>query len=310
MAIASRLLGSRRAWVGRRDHTNDENATAASSLATDRAARRRHQNALAHPYVVFFHHAVTFAWTHGWLLAADSTATVIYFLSELPVVFLNVSWLMLYHDQTNTRACAMTSGIAVTTYFTNRIALFGLTFVTLILPQIHFFNPLCWIQVALLGLVYLFNVAWWIRLVRKNMVILPVVLEHILALTALPQYNAWMPATCCGADTFQLSYKLMGLLPTRQGSSSDGVRGASIRSSSPATGSADGSRRSQSGSDSSDDESSSSSSSSSAGSGHRHRGRHGRQRKSSSSSFSSTSGSSGSSWVGVDADEFQRGQRF
>ena len=157
-----------------------------SSSSTSAAA-----DAAAHPYGVAFHHITTLLFIHGWLCGSSTevSAMLLYFRSELPVIFLNATWLFIYVRRSNTRACAICSNLTVVTYCLCRMVLFPLVFVFKLSAGIAWLNPLSLVVILLLALVYLLNVLWFAKLVRKNVPYLPRYVGGIPTQTLLPQYT-------------------------------------------------------------------------------------------------------------------------
>ena len=96
-----------------------------------------------------------------------------FFISEIPVVFLNVTWLQFYLGREETRLCAGVSVVTIVTYFFCRILLFPSMFLFVMLPQINFFNPMVYPIMALLFLLYILNCYWFYKLLRKTAKLLP-----------------------------------------------------------------------------------------------------------------------------------------
>lgn len=197
--------GARDTPVGRH-HTRAQSAQSSphsSSSSSSSSSSTPLQSSSAQPVGVAFHHIVTIAWMHGWLLIPGEAGMLIYCLSEVPVVLLNISWLMMYHEGQSSRASVSVSGMAVVTYFVFRVLLFFATFLFIVLPRVHFLNPFSWFALGLLGIVWLMNLRWFVLLTQRNLSIMPQVLDQVFMILSLPQYSAWVPQKVCGVDVRQ-----------------------------------------------------------------------------------------------------------
>jgi hypothetical protein len=128
---------------------------------------------LAHPYGVLFHHVVTVMFIHGILFNFSIAGRLAFFLSEIPVCFLNLTWLYFYLGQSESRECAIASIITIITYFIFRIVGFPLFFLFVLLPEMNFLNPLSYITLPLMVFIYLLNCLWFFKLLHKTMKLLP-----------------------------------------------------------------------------------------------------------------------------------------
>jgi len=144
----------------------------------------------AHPLGAILHHVVTTMWLYGFLLIDADVGTVIYGVSEIPIMLLNWQWLLSYHGQSHTRMHAALSGLAVVTYLLCRIVLFFLAFLWCVVPNLALLHPWTYIALFLQGVVYLLQIAWFCRLLRKNAHFLPPRLTEMLLLVALPHYTS------------------------------------------------------------------------------------------------------------------------
>lgn len=126
---------------------------------------------VAHPAAVAFHHVTTLAFIHGLLCGQETviTAILLFFCSELPVIFLNLTWLFFHVGRSNTRACAICSNLTVATYCVARLFLFAVVFAFKLLPAMSWLSPWTLLVIALLVFVYALNVVWFAILVKKNL---------------------------------------------------------------------------------------------------------------------------------------------
>ena len=131
------------------------------------------ESSLAHPYGVAFHHLVTFFFIYGIMFESSIAGLLAFFLSEIPVVFLNVTWLYFYMGESGSRECAIFSILTIVTYFIFRVILFPLIFFCVLLPKMSLFNPLSPILIILLVLIYVLNCFWFTKLLTKTAKLVP-----------------------------------------------------------------------------------------------------------------------------------------
>ena len=156
----------------------------------------------AHPYAVAFHHAVTFLFIHGYMYGEGHYGLVLFFIAELPIIFMNLRWKMTYMGKENTAECVNYANLAIMTYRL-RMLFFTVYPLVSILPAFLAFswfdwiNPWTWISLVLLVLIYGLNWYWYNLLARpksqKGM--LPKLPKPLLALverlSCIPRYE------CC-----------------------------------------------------------------------------------------------------------------
>ena len=151
------------------------------------------QSILAHPYGVAFHHVLTVFYMYGVMFNSSIAGLLAFFVSEIPVVFLNMTWLYFYMGNSETRSCAITSIVTIVTYFFFRILLFPAVFFIVLLPQISLFHPLTLPLLLLFFIVYCLNCLWFYKLINKTMRLLP-------ALRISYPYNLRSVAGCCATN--------------------------------------------------------------------------------------------------------------
>ena len=126
------------------------------------------ESSLAHPYGVGFHHAVTFVFMCGLMFNNSIAGCLVFFLSEIPVIFLNVTWLYFYLGKSETRECTIFSFLTILTYFIFRIVMFPLIFFVVLLPEMNLLNPFAYIMIVMLGFIYLLNCYWFSKLLTRT----------------------------------------------------------------------------------------------------------------------------------------------
>lgn len=130
--------------------------------------REGEASSLPHPYGVAFHHVVTLFFIYGIGFDYQISGAVAFFLGEIPVCFLNMTWLQNYSGNSHSRLCSIMSIMTLWTYFVCRLIFFPLIFFTNILPHMHllsiFFLPSF---MALIG-VYLLNCFWFLKLIQRS----------------------------------------------------------------------------------------------------------------------------------------------
>lgn len=126
-------------------------------------------SAAAHnPFGILFHHIITMLFMYGWFFDGDIAGCITYFVGELPVLFVNIFWIYNYLGLTQSLSSMLVHNLAVVTYAVIRIGIFALVFLKVILFQITWYNPIAWVYVPLLVLVYILNIIWFTMLLERN----------------------------------------------------------------------------------------------------------------------------------------------
>lgn len=120
------------------------------------------------PSILVFHHVVTVVFMHGWLFNDEISGLLAYYISEIPVITLSITWLCQYFGNQSSPLYVFASRFTVISYFVLRVCLYAFFFLFFMLPNMSFFNPLAYVAVAALFLVYGLNVIWFFKLVSKN----------------------------------------------------------------------------------------------------------------------------------------------
>jgi len=121
------------------------------------------------PTMVAFHHAVTLLFMYGWSFGDPSggpqiSGLLAFYLSEFPVVTLQIMWLCMYFGQRDTALNEVCLSVSVLTYFALRVVGYPLFFCFLMVPNMRWWNPLTYLMVLLLAAVYALNVLWFYKL--------------------------------------------------------------------------------------------------------------------------------------------------
>lgn len=121
---------------------------------------------LVNPKGVLFHHVIATMLLHGLLFFDTSIAATIFCLGEGPVFLINVNWLQRFYGGAKTRQFKLVSHLIVCTYCA-RVALFLVGFICFAIPQItllSLLNPLTYIALFCLLLIFFFNLIWLAKL--------------------------------------------------------------------------------------------------------------------------------------------------
>ena len=120
------------------------------------------------PIGVGFHHIVTVMFMFGFFFDGDITGTNIYFVGELPVLFVNIFWIYSYQGMTNTLSSMLVHNLAVWSYALIRIGLFAIVFLKVIIWNVSWLNPFAVIFMSFLVMVYVLNIIWFSVLLERN----------------------------------------------------------------------------------------------------------------------------------------------
>lgn len=129
---------------------------------------------LANPWGVGFHHVMTIIFMYGIFFNYSIAGSLAFMLSEIPVCFLNLTWLHFYVGQSKSRTCAVCSILTIFTYAIFRIIGFPLFFMCVMVPQLNWFNPFSTFLIFPLFLgIYALNCYWFLNLWSKTMSLVP-----------------------------------------------------------------------------------------------------------------------------------------
>lgn len=149
------------------------------------------------PRMQSFHHIITWCILYGWLgLALPEKKTygiLLYYIGEIPIVFLQMTWFYLHVGEERRRECVASGILTVQSYFLCRVICFGAVILFWFLPTCSLFNPLTWISLALACIVYALNVLWFLDLVRKNVEFFPESMVKTPIWATLIQYSMKLP---------------------------------------------------------------------------------------------------------------------
>ncbi len=153
-------------------NSNHNNST--SPPAEEQEQKKR--NKKPDPRSVLFHHVVTLLFIHAVLFGnegrggkEDTEAPLLaFYISEVPIITLNLTWLYIYHGRQDSRDCAIFSAVTVLSYLLLRLVAYLLIFFFVLLPRMSLLNPFSYLMMILLAFVYSMNVVWFLSLVRKT----------------------------------------------------------------------------------------------------------------------------------------------
>lgn len=128
---------------------------------------------MAHPIGTGIHHLMTLVFIHGALFSSSLAGCLAFFLSEIPVCFLNLTWYYFYIGRSEKREAAILSICTIVTYFLFRVCGFPLMFLFVMMPNVNWLNPFTYVILPLLVLVYAMNVQWFVKLLNKTAKLLP-----------------------------------------------------------------------------------------------------------------------------------------
>lgn len=149
------------------------------------------------PKMQSFHHIITWCILYGWLgMSIPDKATygiLIYYIGEIPIVFLQMTWFYLHMGEEHRRECAAAGILTVQSYFLCRVLSFGAVLLFWFLPTCSLFNPFSWISLAMASAAYALNVLWFLDLIRKNIEFLPEDMAKTPIWATLIQYSMQLP---------------------------------------------------------------------------------------------------------------------
>ncbi len=149
------------------------------------------------PAIKTFHHICTLLFMYGFFFKSDITGCVLYFIGEIPVLFLNIAKCFSYMGMDGHTSAMLCNWLGVVTYALCRILCFPLVFVFAMLPFMNVFNLFAWLFLICLVFVYLLNVITFAFLMDDRRMALPFTLKqvadlaiHLMGLFASAQQQA------------------------------------------------------------------------------------------------------------------------
>ncbi|AYV86525.1 MAG: hypothetical protein Sylvanvirus2_21 [Sylvanvirus sp.] len=138
-----------------------------------------------HPVAVAFHHICTLIAMYGIFYGYDIAGAVLYFQSELPVVFINISRIFAYMGYADADMAMLSNWFSVVTYFVSRLVIFPIVFLIVLFPSTNIWNPFAWLFTACLGLIYIMNVISFNELLDQTHQQFPFTGKSLLSFLAL-----------------------------------------------------------------------------------------------------------------------------
>ena len=131
------------------------------------------------PMIKSFHHICTLMFMFGVFFKSDIAGCVLFFVGEMPVLFLNISKSFSYMGMDGHTLAMMCTWLGIVSYACCRIILFPLVFIVVILPTMNVFNIFAWSFLGCLILVYVLNVITFACLLDDRKGSLPISMKQM-----------------------------------------------------------------------------------------------------------------------------------